>query len=153
MQATHGSSGYDERLSAPRSWWVLAACAGFAVALILLPFGVLPLLGGLVGGAALAAVAVSAYGSARIRVVAGQLVTSDARIPLSALGEVEVLDEEGAQAWRTHRADSRAYMLLRAYIPTAVRIEVTDPDDPTPYLYLSTREPERLAAALRAGRS
>jgi hypothetical protein len=43
-------------------------------------------------------------------------------------------------------------MLLRAYIPTALRVEVTDPEDPTPYLYLSTREPERLAEALRAAR-
>lgn len=41
-------------------------------------------------------------------------------------------------------------MLLRGYIPTAVRVEVTDPEDPTPYLYLSTRQPERLVAALRS---
>jgi hypothetical protein len=29
---------------------------------------------------------------------------------------------------------------------------VTDPQDPTPYLYLSTRDPEGLAAALEAAR-
>lgn len=33
-------------------------------------------------------------------------------------------------------------MLLRSYIPTAVRVEITDPQDPTPYVYLSTREPQ-----------
>ena len=43
-------------------------------------------------------------------------------------------------------------MLLRSYIPTALRVEVTDPADPTPYLYLSTREPEGLAAALEEAR-
>lgn len=92
----------------------------------------------------------SSYGSARIRVVAGQLVAGDARIPVSALGEAEVLDAEEARAWRTYKADTRAFMLLRSYIPTAVRVEVTDPGDPTPYVYLSTRDPQALVAALKA---
>ncbi|MEV6171836.1 DUF3093 family protein [Streptomyces sp. NPDC051954] len=33
-------------------------------------------------------------------------------------------------------------------IPTPVRVEVLDPDDPTPYLYLATRTPESPAKAL-----
>ncbi|RLV09793.1 hypothetical protein CTZ27_00525 [Streptomyces griseocarneus] len=143
---------YEERLTAPRSWWFIAALVGVAMALILLPLGTVPMLGGLVGGAAVAAVAVSTYGSVRIRVVGDALVAGDAKIPLSALGEPETLDAEEARAWRTHKADTRAFMLLRGYVPTAVRVEVTDPEDPTPYLYLSTRSPERLAAALTAVR-
>jgi hypothetical protein len=31
-----------------------------------------------------------------------------------------------------------------------LRIEVTDPDDPTPYWVISVREPEKLAAVLSA---
>jgi Protein of unknown function (DUF3093). len=141
---------FDERLTAPRTWWLIAFGVGLACALILMPFGGLPLLGGLVGGTAASAVIVSSYGSVRIRVVAGALVAGDARIPLSALGEARVLDAEEALAWRTHKADARAFMLLRSYVPTAVRVEVTDPDDPTPYLYLSTRQPQALVAALTA---
>ncbi|QNE74364.1 DUF3093 family protein [Streptomyces finlayi] len=144
---------FDERLTAPRSWWVIAFGVGIACALMLLPLGTLPLLAGLAGGTAAAAVIVSSYGSARIRVVAGSLVAGDARIPLSALGEAEVLDAEDARAWRSHKADMRAFMLLRSYIPTAVRVEVTDPDDPTPYVFLSTREPQALVAALTAVRA
>lgn len=139
---------YEERLTAPRSWWLVAVLAAAGLALILLPLGTLPMLGGLALGAAGSAVAVSSYGSPRIRVVAGSLVAGNARIPVSALGETQVLDADEAAAWRTHKADPRAYLLLRSYIPTALRVEVTDPDDPTPYLYLSTRDPERLAAAL-----
>ncbi|QLH24598.1 DUF3093 domain-containing protein [Streptomyces sp. Rer75] len=141
---------YDERLTAPRSWWFIAILIGFATALIMLPFGALPMLGGLIGGAALACVAVSSYGSARVRVVAGSLVAGEARIPVSALGTAEVLDADEAAAWRSHKADPRAFMLLRSYIPTALRVEVTDPQDPTPYVYVSTRDPEGLAAALTA---
>jgi hypothetical protein len=144
---------YEERLTAPRSWWLVAVLAGISLGLILLPFGALPMLGGLAGGVALGAVVVSSYGSARIRVVAGSLVAGDARIPVGALGAAEVLDADEAVAWRTYKADPRAYLLLRSYIPTALRVEVTDPADPTPYLYLSTRDPEGLAAALAAVRA
>lgn len=143
---------YEERLTAPRSWWLVSFLVGVSMALILLPFGTLPLLGGLVGGTAVAAVVASSYGSLRIRVVGDSLIAGEAKIPVAALGEAEVLDAEEARAWRTHKADTRAFLLLRAYIPTALKVEVTDPDDPTPYLYLSTREPERLAQALKAAR-
>ncbi|GAA3157094.1 hypothetical protein GCM10017687_88890 [Streptomyces echinatus] len=45
---------YEERLTAPRSWWLISFLVGVSFALILLPFGTLPLLGGLVGGTAAA---------------------------------------------------------------------------------------------------
>ncbi|QKW09653.1 DUF3093 domain-containing protein [Streptomyces sp. NA04227] len=139
---------YEERLTAPRSWWFVAVLVGVSGGLIMLPFGALALLGGLVAGTAVAAVVISSYGSVRIRVVADSLVAGEARIPLSALGDSHVMDAEECAAWRTHKADTRAFMLLRSYIRTGLRVEVTDPEDPTPYLYLSTRNPERLAAAL-----
>ncbi|MEN3584374.1 DUF3093 domain-containing protein [Streptomyces sp. ZYX-F-203] len=144
---------YEERLAAPRSWWFVCLLLGGAAGLTLLPLGLLPMLAGLAGGTALAAAATSAYGSPRIRIANGTLLAGDARIPVTALGDARVLDAAEARAWRTHRADARAFLLLRSYIPTAVRIEVTDPADPTPYVYLSTREPERLAEALSAERS
>jgi hypothetical protein len=141
---------YDERLTVPRSWWVLAIGVGVAFALILFPFGTLAILAGLVGGAALAMMAVSSYGSARIRVVSGSLLAGKARIPLEALGEAVVLDPAETVAWRSHKADPRAFMLMRSYVPTAVKVEIVDPADPTPYVYLSSRSPRRLADALTA---
>ncbi|MFF1558732.1 DUF3093 domain-containing protein [Streptomyces sp. NPDC058279] len=144
---------HDERLTAPRSWWAIAVLTGLACALVMLPLGTLPLLAGLVGGTALTGMLVSSYGSARVRVVNGALAAGEARIPVTALGEPVVLDAEEARAWRTYKADTRAFMLLRSYVPTAVRVEVTDPADPTPYVYVSTREPEALAAAIRSART
>jgi hypothetical protein len=144
---------YDERLTVPRSWWLLASGVGVAFALILFPFGPLPMLAGLVAGGALSMMAVSSYGSARIRVVAGSLMAGKARIPVEALGEATVLDPAETVAWRQHKADPRAFMLLRSYVPTALKVDVTDPADPTPYLYLSTRSPKRLAEALESVRA
>ncbi|MGW1539881.1 DUF3093 domain-containing protein [Streptomyces sp. NPDC002309] len=146
------AASYEERLTAPRSWWLISFLVGASFALILLPFGTLPMLGGLVGGTAVAAVAASSYGSVRIRVVGGALIAGEAKIPVTALGDAEILDQEEARAWRTYKADTRAFMLLRAYVPTALRVEVSDPADRTPYLYLSTREPLRLAEAIRTAR-
>ncbi|WP_328878650.1 DUF3093 domain-containing protein [Streptomyces sp. NBC_00299] len=143
---------YEERLTAPRSWWLVSCLVGLSLALILLPFGTLPMLVGLAGGTAAAAVMASSYGSVRIRVVGDALIAGEAKVPVRALGEAHVLGPEEARAWRTHKADTRAFLLLRAYIPSALRVEVTDPEDPTPYLYLSTREPERLAEAIKAAK-
>lgn len=144
---------FDERLTAPGSWWVIAALLGLSGGLVTFPLGTVPTLGGIIAAGAVAAVVVSSYGSARIRVVAGSLVAGDARIPVSALGAPEVLDPEEARAWRTFKADPRAFMVLRSYVPRAVRVEVTDPEDPTPYVYLSSRDPEGLAAAIEAARA
>ncbi|MER5929345.1 DUF3093 domain-containing protein [Streptomyces sp. NPDC002054] len=144
---------HDERLTAPRAWWGITVLMGLACALMLVPLGTTAVLAGLVGGTALTGLLVSSYGSARVRVVNGSLAAGDARIPVSALGEPEILDAEQARAWRTYKADTRAFMLMRSYVPTAVRVEVTDPSDPTPYVYVSTREPEALATAIRAART
>ncbi|MDX3521989.1 DUF3093 domain-containing protein [Streptomyces scabiei] len=140
---------YEERLTAPRVWWVIAVLFGVSMALVFLPYGLIAALIALMAGTCVAEMFVSAQGSARIRVTADTLFAADARIPLSALGQAEVLDGEEARAWRTYKVDLRAFMMMRSFITTAVRVEVLDPDDPTPYLYLSTRTPERLAQALR----
>jgi hypothetical protein len=144
---------YDERLSAPPSWWLLPVGSGISFGLIFLFFGLVPGIIGLVAGAAVAAMLLSSYGSVRIRVTQGLLVAGDARIPVEALGEAEPLDQEGAFKWRTAKADPRAFMLLRSYVRTALRVEITDPADPTPYAYLSTRTPARLAKALAKAKS
>ncbi|WP_408607376.1 DUF3093 domain-containing protein [Kitasatospora mediocidica] len=139
---------YDERLTAPRSWWLLPVGSGLSFGLVFLRFGPIPGLIGLVAGIVAGAMGLSSYASARIRVVQGSLVAGKARIPLTALGRTEPLDADEAVAWRSVKADPRAFMLLRSYVRTALRVEVTDPADPTPYLYLSTRDPDGLAAAI-----
>ncbi|MQS08089.1 DUF3093 family protein [Streptomyces sp. IF17] len=143
---------YEERLTVPRAWWLIALMGAALTGVTLVPLGPVAALVGTTAALAVCGMALSAYGSARIRIAGGSLLAGRARVPLSALGTARPLDGAEAVAWRTHRADARAFMLLRAYVPTAVRVEVVDPDDPTPYLYLSTRNPRRLAAALEAGR-
>ena len=65
------------------------------------------------------------------------------------LGAVQALDAEGARRAAGVEADARAYLLLRPYRKRAVRVEVSDPADPTPYWLLSSRRPDDLAEVLR----
>ena len=57
-----------------------------------------------------------------------------------------------AVAERGQRLDARAWLLLRGWISPVVRIELNDPNDPTPYWLVSSRRPEELAAALTRSR-
>ena len=143
-------TSYDERLTAPLAvWlvvWVLAATFGVAFGAALgIPVGVLVtvLLGGLVSyGLARAA--------ARVAVEDGSLVAGHARAPLSALGPPVVLDAERARHLRGPGSDPAAYHLIRGWVPAGVLLDVVDPQDPTPYWYVATRHPDRLAAAVIA---
>ncbi|MFE2108488.1 DUF3093 family protein [Kitasatospora sp. NPDC059463] len=143
---------YDERLSVPLRWWLAALAAAAALTAALLPLGPLT---ALAGGALLLAVvapALNGYGAVRIRVCDGVLVAGPVVLRGEHTGAVEVLDEDGAFAWRTRLAGPRARLLIRGYLPRAVRVEVAEPSLLCPYVYLSTRRPEALAAALAEAR-
>ena len=143
---------YEERLGVPRSAFWVAALLSVMAAVLLLPFGPVAAVTGLAVVAALTALGLHAYGAAAIVVTDRHLTAGQLRFPLTALGLAEILDAEEAFLWRTRRADVRAKMLLRSHIPTALRIEIDDPDCPAPYVYLSTRQPTTLLAVLSFAR-
>ncbi|MFC5662662.1 DUF3093 family protein [Kitasatospora misakiensis] len=143
---------YDERLSVPLRWWLaaLAAVAGLTAALLPLS----PLLAAAGGTILLLALAPAfgSYGGVRIRVCDGVLVAGPIVLRGEHVGAVEILDEAAAFAWRTRLAGPRARLLIRSYLPRAVRVEVAEPSLLCPYVYLSTRRPTALAAALTEAR-
>ncbi|MBR7836226.1 DUF3093 domain-containing protein [Actinospica durhamensis] len=148
MTASESNGSYREQLRAPLSWYLISILFGLGLGIIFLVVGPWQALAGLVGGSALSAWVVFSYGRITIRLADGSLHAGPAVLPLSALGEARALDAEQARALRTQDADPRAYLLLRSYVRTAVRVEVVDPRDPHPYLYLSSRHPQRLAATI-----
>lgn len=140
---------YDERLRVPLRWWVQTTMllASLWLALVVaLP----PMIAGAIAAAlgVLAALLLLDFGRARILVTEGMLHAGRARIETRFLGAAESLDAGGTRAAAGVEADARAFLLLRPYLKRAVRVRVEDPRDPTPYWLLSTRHPERLAAAL-----
>ena len=140
---------YAERLTVPLRWWVqgtlMVATLGLAV-VVAMPV-VAAAIVALVAGSLLTAVFLS-YGSARILVAEGEFQAGRARIPMSYVGSVTPLDAEATRATAGRDADARAYLLLRPYLKRAVRVDITDPADPTPYWLVSTRHGEALVRAL-----
>jgi len=141
---------YDERLGVPLRWWALATM--FLASMLLAFLVATPLWIALTGTAVLVVLVLTlflGYGAARISVHDGVLTAGRARIPLAHVGDVVPLDADDTRRLAGRDADARAYLLLRPYLRRAVRIRIDDPADPTPYWLVSTRRPERLAAALR----
>jgi hypothetical protein len=140
---------YAERLWVPLWWWlVVGALAGsfwFAA-----QHG-WPHLGGHLAGfvvTVLCALGLVAYGRLRIRLDDQALQVGSARLPLTSVGSVLPLSSAQARALRGPAADALARLFLRPYLPRGIRVEVTDPADPTPYWYIATRRPEALARVL-----
>ena len=140
---------YDERLGVPLRWWVQGTM--LVASLWLATVVALPGLGAWIVTAlalGLLALGLLSNGSARIRVADGVLRAGRAHIAGVHVGRVSALDAEETRLTAGRDADVRAFLLLRPYLKRAVRVEITDPADPAPYWLLSTRHPERLAAAI-----
>jgi hypothetical protein len=86
----------------------------------------------------------------RVEVRDGVLRAGGAFIPVDLLGDAVALDADATRVELGPRLDARAHLCLRGWIHSAVRVEVLDPQDPTPYWVVSTRRPEALVAALHA---
>jgi hypothetical protein len=77
----------------------------------------------------------------------------DARLPVSAIGSISVVEGEQRRQLLGLDADPLAFVIQRPWIPGGVRIDLDDPSDPTPYWFVSTRRPAELAAVLEAAMS
>ncbi len=139
---------YRERLSP--SLWTLGAAALLApmISLALTPLDTTLAL--FVGGMVAAVIVAAMVATAPIVTVRGDsLEAGRARIPVELLGEPKALTDDEARAARGRDADPRSWMLIRGGIDGVVVVPVDDPDDPTPAWIVSTRTPDRLAAAVR----
>jgi hypothetical protein len=143
------AAGYRERLSVPVRWWLIAAAAVVTLFVITaVPAGLIA--GTAVGGvsAVLLIVLFLRYGGALVEVSSAQFRAGKASIDRTYLGKAVALTGEDARNAFGRDCDPKAYLVLRSYLPGAVRVELTDPHDPAPYWLVATKHPEQLAAAL-----
>lgn len=143
---------HDERLSVPLWWWV----AGLGPTIILaaevhmgspgvqawLPYVVLvPLVVWLI----------ARFGRMRVQVVDGELRAGQAHLPLDVVARAAAVPASAKRSALGRQLDPAAFVQHRSFVPTMVLLVLDDPEDPTPYWLVSTRHPQRLLAALRAG--
>jgi Protein of unknown function (DUF3093) len=150
---TSDSTSYTERLTVP--WWAwpatLAATAMLTAELAIGAFALRqPVTFAVAGALAIAGlVALS-----RIRIRLGDAFrVDDAVLPLSAIASVEPVDLEARRELLGVEADPMAFVIQRPWIRGGVRIDLADPDDPTPYWFISSRHPDLLVAAIEAARA
>lgn len=145
------SPTYAERLGVPLRWWVQGTMlvATLWLAVVVAVPGPAAWITTAVALAALGG-GLWSYGNARVSVAGQTFRAGRAHLPAIYIGAVTALDADQTRRAAGIEADARAYLLLRPYLKRAVRVEVTDPADPTPYWLVASRQPERLAAALTA---
>jgi len=148
--APDGPDAVERLWPSPWVWLAVAVLAGFS-AVVALPFGPTP---GLVtfGVAAAALGAVLLRASPSVGVRDGEFVAGRAHVPVTLLGNLVPLDAEALRRQAGPQLDARAHLLLRGWVRGGLRLELVDPQDPTPYWLVSARHPERLAAAVEAAR-
>lgn len=72
------------------------------------------------------------------------LLARNAEIPLKFLANAEIIAKERQFEELGRNLDARAWVCIQASVKKLVKIEVEDPQDPTPYWLLTTRHPEKL---------
>jgi hypothetical protein len=145
---TSKTGEYRERLW-PAPWVFIATALVIpASLLVFLPIS-LPVGVGVAAALYAAVVGVLLVTTATIEVTEAGFRAGRARMPRSVVGGAQAFQGDEATAERGVRLDARAWLLLRGWIPGVVRVEVDDVNDPTPYWLISSRQPERLAAALK----
>jgi Protein of unknown function (DUF3093) len=87
-------------------------------------------------------------GRAPVRITDGELFVGTAHLPLEHVGTVEVFGAKEKRQVLGRGLDPTAFVLHRGWVGPTVRVEVTDPADPTPYWVFSTRHPERVKSLL-----
>jgi len=145
---------YSERLTVPWWWWLCAALLtgllGYEIQLAayrqtwsIVAYPVLALL--------LAWMLVS-MGRTRVKVDAdGALHAGKAVLPGEVIARGATIAASQRSAAMGRQLDPAAYVLHRAWVKTMVLVVLDDPDDPTPYWLVSTRDPAAVLTALGLG--
>lgn len=87
-------------------------------------------------------------GRHRVRLEGEELHVGPAHLPLRHIGRVTTVAAADKRRVLGPELDPAAFVLHRPWIGPAVRVELTDPADPTPYWLFSVRRAAELAAAL-----
>lgn len=133
----------------PWWWWPVAlGIAGLLAAEVHLGYpGVRAWLPYLVT-APLAVAVLLRLGRHRVQLTADELRVGPARVALCHLGEVATVPAESKRRSMGPELDPAAFVLHRPWVGSALRVELVDPADPTPYWLFSVRHADELAALL-----
>lgn len=147
QQSTSSAFLYQERLIPGPGMWATCVLLGLASFLVGAPIQIW--IGVLVGIIMAAGMAIILYSTSPIiEITADTVRVGRAQIDRKYVGKAEAFRGEDARIAAGPALDGRAFMCFRGWIEPKVRIEITDPADPTPYWLASTRNPEEIVKVL-----
>jgi hypothetical protein len=140
---------HRERLVPP--WWMLAVLLLIVPAALLVFLPVSIIAGVIVAVGLYAAIVLALWlGAPSIELRDRQLRAGRARIGVDELGSADALLGNEAKVALRSGWDPADHHVVSPWTTSLVRVPVIDADDPTPAWVISTRRPERLAAAIHA---
>lgn len=147
MSASPATVLYKERLAPGAGLWLGCVGAGLASFLVGAPINVTA---GIIAGIIVTlTVGGILYGTApTLEITESAVRFGRARIEREYVGQADAFRGEDARLATGPALDGRAYMCFRGWISSVIRVEITDPADPTPYWIASSRHPEKIAEIL-----
>ncbi|WP_025780740.1 DUF3093 domain-containing protein [Brevibacterium sp. VCM10] len=138
---------FQEKVRPSIGMWILVVVAALSTALMVMPVWqlgtvVLPVVSFVLFAWWLNSLTVS------IIVTERQLFVGEAHIDRRFVPGAVAFDGEEARRARGVDLDARAFLKIRPWAKSVVRIDLDDATDPTPYWLVSSRRPHELAAAL-----
>ncbi len=143
---------YRESMRTP--WWWYGVALGVAALLAAefhmsgvrltdwIPFGAL---------LPLSVVVVWSLGRGALEITGDEVRTRGAHLPLRYVSGAVALDANTLRRVVGREGDPAAFVSIRAWIGPGVQVWLDDPDDPVPYWILSSRHPQQVVDAIRAG--
>ncbi|MDO5661893.1 MAG: DUF3093 domain-containing protein [Brachybacterium sp.] len=138
---------FRERMTPSPGVWLVAALLGGMFGLILVPLSLQLAVVMIVVGAIISCVIVGLT-SPVVTVSRDGLQVGRARIEPELLGRAEVLDAPAMDDALGVGFRPLEYHCVRSWIRSGVRVEITDPADPTPAWMFSSRRPSDVVDAL-----
>lgn len=147
MTLLPATSLYKERVLPSIYFYIASVTLPVSLLLVALPFSEIVSIS-LALGSIPAVLVLSWLASPLISVTDSNLSIGQVSIETKFLGKAEVVSPQDAFQERGVKLDSRAFTKFQIGVKQLVKIEITDPADPTPYWLIATRNPEVVAALI-----
>lgn len=147
MTLLPATSLYKERVLPSIYFYIASITLPLSLLLVALPFSEIVSIS-LALGSIPAVLVLSWLGSPLISITESNFSIGQVSIETKFLGKAEVVSPQDAFEERGVKLDSRAFTKFQIGVKQLVKIEITDPADPTPYWLIATRNPEVVAALI-----
>jgi len=131
--------------------WLLALIYFFFLSFVLSVWAALGNIAALISFLALSAlvVLIAIHTRLIIQVSQSELMVGLAHIELKYIGEVTELNSQAMRNIRSRDADPMAFLGIRFWSSTGVKVEINDKRDETPYWLITSNKANQLAQALK----